>query len=157
MEASIRLLDATKKLVGQKVKKFKWGAGTGSIIKLTFERENISNASNFEFQRENALLVNCAWRLVFDKSFYSWRDSDVREGELRKTLDSCLGLEILGVELQPKTQDLCLKFKGGLEFQVLCDITNDEEADENYILYSDVEILFVDYNVRVNSEPYDSH
>jgi hypothetical protein len=154
MEARLRLDSAAKNLIGLDCQKVKWG--TGSIIKLGFT-SSIENRDT-DIRTEHEILVSCAWRVMAGNcGLFTWRDVGARDEMLGGALNSLIGTKVSDVTYDPQTHDLFLVFENNFEFHILCDVANDDESDENYVLYSSFEILYVDFEGNVKSEQYKKH
>ena len=141
-----------QKLVGIECWSVVGGWGPGSVISLGFGRKfayatPLQNKNLTETERlyapEFNLMVYCAWRLTQKGSIVGgWRDSAPEftgstrrpSSPVRLDLDKLVGRRVDVVNINPTTRDLRIRFVGGMEFELFCDVTNDFDSDENYSL-----------------------
>ena len=155
-----KLVQAVKDLIGLEYIESKWGDGTGSVLLLNFARSdylNLPSALN-QFEQPIKLMICCAWRIMTkEKAVLSWRDITIRDQALNYALDSLKQSKITKADYQSSTNDLNLYFSNGSSLSIFCDVTNNYESDDNYVLYSTSEILFVDFEGIVRTEAYKKH
>jgi hypothetical protein len=129
------------------------GKGTGSIVHLGFGdkyprdkplKNPCINDDERLFKPEFSLMVYCAWRLSsLDRILCSWRSSNEIGGEMISGLSLLRFRRINDVSIRPITLDLDLTFEDNIHFQVFCDITTNDEADNNYVLLTKDQIIEV--------------
>jgi hypothetical protein len=120
------------------------GKGTGSIVHLGFGdkyprdkplKNPCINDDEKLFKPELSLMVYCAWRLSsLDRILCGWRSSNEMGGEMISGLSLLRFRRINDVSIRPLTLDLDLTFEDNICFQVFCDITTNDEEDNNYVL-----------------------
>ena len=152
-----KLKHALESLVGVRCIHCLWGKGTGSVVKFGFTI-NDSLQTEKRAQRSilrNELMVYCAWRLVSNSfGIFSWRDIGIRDQELIKAFDSVSGQSIVELNYDAQSHDFNFQFEDNSVFSIFCDIASDDESDENYILFSSSEILYIDYQGNIQTEAY---
>ena len=159
MESKNALRESLQKLRGLQCKEVKYGAGSGSVVRISFEHASV-NKNVLESSQQNSdtslrIQVYCAWRIInHNKILASWRDIGSRDLILDGAFNSLFNQTVTDVFYDFKTNDVCLTFKNGITFNILCDISNDEEADENYIFYAEEIIRYVDFKGEIGTEEY---
>jgi hypothetical protein len=82
------------------------------------------------------LFVWCAWRLTRNgKPVCTWRYPNDMGGIAHSALNALIGLRIVEVRFGLVTPDILLAFDDGTTFEALCDISDDEESDWNYLVF----------------------
>lgn len=129
------------------------GPGTGSHISLTFGEKRprqrvLTNPHLSEDQQrcegEFILYVTCAWRLQGPgRVICSSASSNVEGGPLQKGLKRLVGDVVNEVSVRPPAFDVEVRFSSGLVLLVFCDISDDEEEEDNYSLFTPTDILTV--------------
>lgn len=142
------------------------GKGTGSIVHLGFGEKNLrdrplKNTCISEEERlfypDISLMIYCAWRLsLADKILCGWRSSNKAGGEMLSGLLLLKSKSVTDVVIYPLGFDLELIFEGDLRLQIFCDITTNDEADNNYELFTMDKIIEVGVN-RVGFTPRNSN
>jgi hypothetical protein len=90
-------------------------------------------ASEFE------LTVYCAWRLRSESEVLcGWRDAS--DDRTRTLLRSLVGRKVKSATVQAGSQDLAIFFEGALALDVFCDITANDESEDNYT-FADKEVI----------------
>lgn len=129
-----------KKLVGKECATVTGGAGPGSVVGLGFgERlrrtKPLKNPMLSETDRNYAseleLTVYCAWRLRNGTEVLcGWRDAaDARTWSLLRSL---VGHSVESAMVESSTHDLVVHFDGALVLDVFCDVTANDESEDNY-------------------------
>lgn len=134
-----------KKFVGKECWSVICGNGSGSALHLGFggkvKRLNVLSNKYLTqderlYEAEHRIMVYCSWRLSSTESILcSWKD--IGGSENINYLNLMRGKKITSADAVAVSRDLCIKFEGGLTLQVFCDETNNEEADDNYVIFSD--------------------
>lgn len=148
------------RLVGQECKTVTGGAGSGSVIGLGFGdrlrrlkplRNPMLSEADRKYASEFELTVYCAWRLRSQSDVLcGWRDAgDDRAWVLLRSL---IGRKVESATVQAKSQDLCVSFQGSLFLDVFCDITGENEFEDNYT-FADKETIGSVSAKSVSPEP----
>lgn len=129
------------------------GAGTGSVVNLGFGDKRcrdrpIKNPclTNDErlYNPEYSIMIYCAWRLSsLDTIICSWRDSNEAGGVMLSGLALLRGKKLHEITIGKIGFDLTLYFEDDFCLQIFCDVTNDYDADDNYVLFTNEIILSV--------------
>ena len=137
-----------KKLVGKKCTTVTGGLGSGSVVGLGFgeklrRTKPLKNAKLSEIERNYAseleLTIYCAWRLRSSTEVLcGWRDAgDDRTWTL---LRNVVGRPVESATVQSGALDLAVLFVGGFALDIFCDITANDESEDNYT-FSDKETI----------------
>lgn len=129
-----------KKLIGKECTTIIGGAGSGSVIGLGFgERlrrtKPLKNPMLREADRNYAseleLTVYCAWRLGSGSEVLcGWRDAG--EDRTWSLLRSLVGRTVESTTVEPGTHDVAVRFDGAFALDIFCDITANDESEDNY-------------------------
>jgi hypothetical protein len=136
------------RLVGQECTTVTGGAGSGSVIGLGFGdrlrrikplRNPTLTEADRKYASEFELTIYCGWRLRDQSAVLcGWREAgDDRIWALLRTMR---GRRVESVTVQARSQDLCVSFEGALSLDVFCDITAQNEFEDNYT-FADKEIV----------------
>ena len=130
-----------KQLSGRRCRAVVFGAGTGTVVGFGFGKRQrrvkpLSNPRLSEVDRKFAseleLTVYCAWRLCRENRVVcGWRDSS--DQSTAEELEELIGKKVVRALVQSGTYDLEIEFEGNEKFQLFCDVTNDDESDDNYL------------------------
>ena len=149
VENRSKLKLAFTELKGSKYIDCLWGSGTGSILKLVFLME-----SGFKSE----IILYSSWRLKTERyGIISWRGIDVQSHLLEQAFKSLDNQHIEDVLYDEQTNDFQICFENRTQLAVFCDISNDDESEENYTLFGSKEILYVDFAGVVQTEEYEQH
>lgn len=152
----------TKSMAGKECWLIIAGAGTGSVVNLGFGDKKrrdrpVKNPCLSEdeklFNPEYSIMIYCAWRLSSSGVIIcSWRDSNEAGGPMLSGLELLRGKKLCEIAIEPIGFDLTLHFEDGFCIQIFCDVTNDYDGDDNYVLYADEVILSVGLKSNIYSE-----
>ena len=148
------IADFVKAIRGRKCVACIGGSGAGSVIGLGIGNRlrrvrPLKNPTLSEIDKNNAtefeLTVFCAWRMSREQRVIcAWRDAS--ESDTWKQLSAMIGRKIVSAEVHPHFYDLTIVFEGEIVFDVFCDVTTDEEDENNYIFSDDSYVSSVDAN-----------
>lgn len=138
------------------------GPGTGSVVHLGFgekilRTKPLKNTKLSDEQRnfepETSLMIHCSWRVSRSKKVIcGWRDSNELDGDMLNGLLLLKDRSIIDVRFTNVAYDLDVYFDNDILLQLFCDQTNDDEADENYSLFTKGKIFTVDLNGVLSEE-----
>ncbi len=142
------------------------GEGAGSFISLEIgdkiPRRKLVDNSALEmivrnYEGEYGLSIECAWRLDSDKEVIcgSWDDNS-KKGKMLQGLNLLVGRHITRVDLLKPAWDLTVEFSDSLILKIFCDQTNEEDENDNYMLFTSTEILVIGSRGRLDFEQRDS-
>jgi hypothetical protein len=123
------------------------GSGTGSVVNFGFgcevlRKQPLRNTALSEddrkFGSELELMVYCAWRISKAGEVQcAWRDSNEQGGDMLAGLYLLKGRRVLGAHIGALASDLNIYLEDEFLLQIFCDLTNDYDADYNYVFYRD--------------------
>lgn len=138
------------------------GAGTGSIIvlklgeKIPREKPLMNqslSADERKFEAQISLMIYCAWRIdTATEVICSSQSSNEEGGPMLQGLGRIVGASISSISITQPGNDLEITFGNGFVLHVFCDVTDTQDADDNYVLYEDGYILAVSARSKVTCE-----
>jgi len=163
METNIDLDSILQRIVGKECSSVIAGAGSGSIVNIGFgelrrRKVPVSNNPTLDerdkyFDSELQLFVHSAWRIIKDGRVHAgWRDAALEDGQIYSQLKNFVGKKVVSITVDKVTNDVCIHFHAGSAFNVLCDITNSDEADSNFDFFTQEEIYSVAIDGSIFSE-----
>ena len=94
-----------------------------------------STAAQRSYESEYRLTLYCAWRLSVEGSIVcGWRDVSLDELGTSAELTKLIGKQVQGVDANPITCDFRICFQGEAKLEAYCDVTNNYDFDQNYVL-----------------------
>jgi hypothetical protein len=149
---------ALQKLVGKEC----WGIVTsaGSHISFDFgEKIPRDNPLNNEFlsddvrnfESELSLFIQCVWRIdsLNEVLFGAWTENEL----VKKGVNDIIGQKATSVQLFEPAFDLIVTFSNDLKLKIFCDMTNEEDSDDNYDFFTPEIIYTVGHkSILVTSE-----
>ena len=116
------------------------GLGSGSVVGLGFGEKlrrikPLKNATLSEIDRNYAseleLTVYCAWRLRNSMEVLcGWRDAG--DDRTWAVVRSLVGRAVESATVQAGALDLAVLFAGGFTLDIFCDLTANDESEDNY-------------------------
>jgi hypothetical protein len=155
-------LSTVQQLIGRRCIGFTAGESTGSVVDLEFEprqarRQPLTNPCLTEDQRNGdpayAIFIECAWRLDGEREVIcgSW-DENSLGGTMLSGLQKIVGRKVTSFNLAQPGYDLQLSFEGGLKFTIFCDQVNEDDASDNYSIFSPEQIITIGTKSRLRLE-----
>jgi hypothetical protein len=163
--------DLEKKLetsINQLIDKECWGIvageGTGSFVNLEIgekirrnkEIENPALETDVrQFEGQYSLSLECAWRLDSTEAVICGAsDDNSKDGKMLDGLRLLIGRRISRINLSKPGLDLDIEFSKDLTLKVFCDQTNENDQNDNYMLFTPDQIITVSYGSRLECEPH---
>ena len=108
-----------------------FGERTTGVEGLTGSETEIVQSCGSDFR----LTLYCAWRVLIEGSIaFGWRDASLDEFGASTELAKLIGKQVQVVDVNPTTYDLRVCFQGDTELEAYCDVTNNCDFDQNYVL-----------------------
>lgn len=120
-----------------------WGKGTGSVIDIGFgpmrKRDKpVSNPWLSErdrhFKADISMMIWCAWRIRRSHDvLVAWRDAGLESEAVYRSVNAILDKKVINVIFDRESGDIQFNLADDYRIDIFCDVTNEEEGDENYV------------------------